>query len=169
MELFNRPPDGIVGYTAGIIDGEGTIWSVGSASARRSRYRVQISQADSNDGRALCEWLRDQWDCGRVYAQRGLCDIHIWNIVRVNEIAHVLDLCLPYLRVKRSRAQAALDFLRDRSNGTRRGIWTPGELSYLRDHRADPTAAVAAALERSADAVRFKRNELGLAPPARRR
>lgn len=165
MQHYPTPDLWVIGYTAGIIDGEGSISAINSA--RKSRWRVQTSQADSNNGADLCHWLRDQWGIGRVYHQAGLCDVHIWNVCRINEIEHLLGTCLPYLRVKRQRAQEVLDFLGDKSE-FRRGVWSAGELHYLRTNAGTKRVEdISVAINRSPNSVRAKRVELGLAAPPR--
>jgi hypothetical protein len=162
-----RLEDWIIGYTAGMLDGEGTIGLLygEDQQRRKSRYRVQIAQADSNNGGDLCEWLRDTWNMGHVYRQNGLCPIHVWNVTRHNDIVRLLGDCLPFMRVKRSRAQEALDFLAGKPT-VRRGIWTARELHIIRELGGSVSATdLAQRLQRSVSAVRAKRNELGVDAP----
>ena len=165
MEHYSKPSEAIIGYTAGFIDADGTVWIAGTGT---NRFRVQISQALSNNGREICDWFQQTWGIGRVYEQFGLCHIAIWNVTRINDIQHLLGNCLPYMRVKRSKAQAAVEFLESLAKGGKRGIWSPGELSYIRNHGSSKSAdEIAEELKRSANAVRAKRRELGISAPVR--
>lgn len=161
------PSEWVLGYTAGIIDGEGSITQLYTPAAvnRRSRYRVQVGQSATNNGLVLCNWLRDSWGMGKVYEQYGLCHMYIWNITRINDIGRILTACVPFMLVKKSRGQELLDYLSG-GDGTRRGIWTARELAILRESGATvPATELAKRLQRGVNAVRAKRNELGLGAP----
>lgn len=105
----------IVGYTAGIIDGEGCItisFQKYSVKRNRSRHRLTVDVANTN--RVLLEWLQKNWG-GHIYESKPQKIIHKigyhWKLQGINTI-ELLRAVLPYLILKKEQALLALAFLR---------------------------------------------------------
>jgi hypothetical protein len=168
LDLFDRPPEGIVGYTAGLIDGEGSIYFV----AGNNRFGCNVAQSAGNDGEELVRWLREQWGIGTINCQRkasvdgnpprNRSDCWIWAVNGGRELEWLLATCLPYLRVKRNKAERAVDLVRRRLDAGVRFAWTPGEDRYLSEHWREPDEDLAAAIRRPERSVRHRRRFLGL-------
>ena len=104
----------LLAYTAGIIDGEGSI-----SIARQSRekhiagysHRVQVCVTSTNEW--LCQWLRLNWG-GNVYKGTTKTKPHYkqawkWTIV-TNKSINFLEAILPYLNLKRDEAELAIQW-----------------------------------------------------------
>lgn len=159
MELFERPCMEITAYTAGFFDGEGSIWFTDN------RFSCGVSQAATNDGETLMRWFQEQWGFGNISCQRkrwGNRDWEQWHwsVNAARAVEHLLTCCLPYLRVKRDAALAALEHCRRRAG--QRNRWAPGETGYLQEHWQEEDAAIARALGRTAVSVRHRRKTLRL-------
>ena len=100
---WTSPPDTVVAYIAGIIDGEGSIGIVKGA------YRVHVAQ------------LAQAGLCDRLQALTGIGTVGVsvsgrkrpmarWVITRHDEVIDLLRATLPYLIVKRAGALAALAY-----------------------------------------------------------
>ena len=168
MEHFVRPPIEIICYTAGLLDGEGSIFHV----VGKNRFGYSLSQGEKNDGETLCRWLKEQWGIGRVHPQQSndFGRTHLqwhWIVNAAYEVQHGLGAMLPYLRVKRDAAERALAYIQQRLDDGVRSLWTPGEIAYLREHWEESTEALAIAIDRTPDAIREQRRVLGLGHGAR--
>lgn len=103
-------------YTAGIIDGEGTIiirrtsmWSNERWKKRGFGLAVQVGISD----RELCDWLRELWG-GSVYTYKDKRSeywkaISRW-FISANQALALLEAILPYLRLKRTQAEVGIAF-----------------------------------------------------------
>ena len=162
MQHFNTPDVAIVAYTAGLLDGEGSIWAV------ENRFHTCITQSEGNDGEQLCRWLREQWGIGSVNCQRKVRDARwwpmwSWNVAAGREVIHYLNAVLPYLRVKQRSAEQALAKLEKYClTANRRFRWSAGEIEYLRANGHLTDTEIARALKRSRASVRDNREALGL-------
>lgn len=107
-----------IAYTAGIIDGEGSISLAvhhGQATADGSRPRnspmllLQISMTDE----AVIRWLADSWKCGHVVTLKPRKKHHLlawsWRVYAGNAEG-ILLACLPYLKVKNKQAALTISY-----------------------------------------------------------
>lgn len=168
MEHFVRPSEGIIGYTAGLLDGEGTIaWSETPQKGTRGaggRFVVNITQGVANDGDNLTRWLRDTWQLGTTSVQEpeGFSGRrhhqYYWHVGARREVYHLLTTCMPYLRVKRQRAEDCIAYIQTRIDT--RTVWTAAEDIFLLDHNDEDPSKLAARLQRTPAAIRHRRKRL---------
>jgi hypothetical protein len=156
---FATPPDRVIGYTAGFVDGEGSI------SLQGNRYQVTVSQSEINDGEAICRWLQETWGFGIVYGQnktfRHNYQQWMWSIAQARAVEHLLATCLPDLRVKRKKAIQALEWVQRHIAEGRRVHWSTGEDQWLLDHWDQADWQLAEAMGRTAVSIRHRRHRLG--------
>ena len=169
MEHFVRPPIEVICYTAGLLDGEGSVFKVVS----HNRFGFSLSQSEKNSGEQLCRWLAEQWGgIGHINGQtkrwngRDHLQWH-WTVNAAYEVQHGLGLMLPYLRVKRDSAERALAHIQQRLATGIRFIWTPGEIAYLREHYDESDSSIGRVIKRSTNAIAAQRIVLGLPRGAR--
>lgn len=108
-------------YLAGIIDGEGTI--LHQAAGRSTPiWTVKFNMTD----RPLVEWVHSFGGTFNVRppAKPGHKEQYAWAVNRQLDVLTFLEAILPYLRVKRARAEEALADLR---SVVRRCDWTEEE------------------------------------------
>lgn len=89
----------ILGYVAGLLDGEGNIYARG--------YSVDVSIANTNV--EVLRWVQRTFVAGRIAishrARGNHKDCYAWHIGRAADIAALLKSVLPYLIIKRGRAE----------------------------------------------------------------
>ena len=160
MDLFDRPSIELTCYTAGLFDGEGSIW----VQRQGNRYLCGLSQGEVNDGRTLCEWLRASWGIGTVNCQRKQwrgkewAQWH-WSINAAQEIRFFLSSLLPYLHVKRDSAIRALAAIPP----DLRAKWAVGEDRFvIASWGSLSEEQIGKALGRSEPSVRHRARRLGL-------
>lgn len=98
-------------YLAGIFDGEGCIHLTPDHHRKSTRNRVMLTI--SNTDRELMDWLlgfggslaSDGKDPRRSVQYR-------WRIAARSDVIDFLESILPYLRVKKSKAEIAIGFAR---------------------------------------------------------
>lgn len=104
--------DIVAAYTAGMIDGEGSIQAnTKKVRGAISRYWCLSVHVTSCYYPAI-EWLRDQWDIGTIteYQGRdGRQKAYVWRVYSKN-VERLLLRVLPYLIIKRELADLALEF-----------------------------------------------------------
>ena len=114
-EVQSRVQIAIDAYTAGIIDGEGSI--IMSRSSTKNKYgvfpywtlKMQVVSCDEE----LVIWLKEQWGGAyNRYARRGINHrpAYRWTVVGDNMRA-VLVATLPYLLLKKEKAEWASEAL----------------------------------------------------------
>jgi hypothetical protein len=97
---MDRSDLAVLGYVAGLIDGEGCI------TLDNNCWRVQIAMTDQ----PVIEWLGNFGGTVRerkVKGNRKRC--WRWLVMRQSEVLDLLSAVLPFMRVKRNQAQAAID------------------------------------------------------------
>lgn len=104
LRLPNSPAE--LGYLAGLMDGEGTIW-VGPPKRRSKQAHIEIHIANSDP--RIIEWLgamggRVRW----TFPLRATRPCGLWAIDRLADYALLCQALLPYLRIKRENAKWAL-------------------------------------------------------------
>lgn len=100
------------GYVAGVLDCDGSIWiSADRSSKTATQYTLRLSV--TNTRRALPEWFCDHFG-GTVahYTKRNAKwkDEYRWNAAGLSAFP-VLQVCLPYLVIKRKQALLAIEFI----------------------------------------------------------
>jgi hypothetical protein len=91
----------VLGYIAGIVDGEGSIYK----RSQDGHWHLKVGMTD----RPLIEWLAAFG--GRFYVEsrpEGRKTPYTWCVSRRVDLRHALTALLPYLRVKRELAVLAL-------------------------------------------------------------
>lgn len=166
--LYQAPDQAVIAYTAGLLDGEGSIYVPSRLHQERGQFRIEISQSVTNGGEQLFRGLQREWDgIGSVRlrpVEHGLCDAWTWRLDRINEAEFLLRTCLPYLRVKRARAEAALAEFHGRKGERFRGPWALRELQFVRDNPDLTAIEIARVIRRSVNAIIIKRREIGAGP-----
>jgi len=102
-----------LGYVAGFMDGEGSITYSSNASTK-IQYRIQIANSDQD----VILWLRQILGIGRLRIQKARkhqhLDSYVLNIERQGDVWGLLDLVIPYLKIKKQKAIGVLDILEQR-------------------------------------------------------
>lgn len=163
MDVYSKPEPGIIAYTAGLFDGEGSV----SKPTRKNASRVSLVQSEKNNGEYLINWLIEQWGIG--HARRSERSNHLnphfimweWTVDARRDALWFLENVLPYLIVKRVAALAAIENIKSTIDGKQRWtIWTENEDRYLRDnYLTSSTEQLSKALKRSGTAIQ-KRAQL---------
>jgi hypothetical protein len=101
-------------YIAGIVDGEGCIYlHTGGFIGRRS-YRPRWVVTITNTNKNLIDWLHDKIGTGNISLVSsnplGVKPCYNYQIASQQNIVALLIQLLPYLKVKRERAEAAIRF-----------------------------------------------------------
>lgn len=103
-------------YLAGLFDGEGCI-----SATQRSRSTFQVRLRVSQRSGLFLEVLVSEFDVGRITTyhrrDRGNRSVTLWNVVAKTEVRFLLQGMMPYLRLKKSQAELALELL-DSSTST---------------------------------------------------
>jgi len=112
---LNLPADpALVGYIAGIVDGEGNI-----LSRLRLGRRLQVVVAVTSTDKSLVDWLmriggRFQRDITRSSTNHfGKKEVLRWIVSRRRDVKLLIEAILPYLIIKRADAIKALKGLDD--------------------------------------------------------
>ena len=111
---MNNVSEVVRAYTAGILDGEGSVQLNPSKSKTNGKkywcLTVQVSSGDTE----LLEWLKVTWGIGNVgvYKPKGSVNFRVNGCWRCysKEATILLKAVLPYLRIKKKHAETALEF-----------------------------------------------------------
>lgn len=113
-----------IAYFAGLFDGEGT---VNIAQRKRKRKRCRIAYKLSIQiGLAhlpVLEKIKEIWQIGSIngpYQKKDYKPQWRWD-AESNQAAKILEVCLPYLCIKKPEAELAIAFQREKSK--QRKIW----------------------------------------------
>jgi len=162
---YIRPSDIAIGYTAGIVDGEGYI----GVNVKEALFNVIVSQADKNNGRSLMQWLVDTWGFGTIDAVDRVTNLGIqslmwtWTVNPRRDVLWLLESCEPFFIVKRMKAQQAISIIRETIDDKQRWTaWTQLEDQYLRNNKLATVRSLSEHLNRSPMAVLQRRKLLGL-------
>ena len=100
-------------YIAGFVDGEGSI-TYSSTSSTRTQYRIQIANSDE----MVIRWIHSKLEIGKVRINKPRKQQHlhsfILNIERQGDVWGFLVAIMPYLRVKKLKAEIVLKELINR-------------------------------------------------------
>jgi hypothetical protein len=100
------------GYLAGLVDGEGSV----SIHLQRKRQRPTVAISVGSTTRELHDWLLTEVG-GTSYERKirhlGKKTMWYWHVVRARDIEALLEAIIPYMIIKRERAIAALEVVRD--------------------------------------------------------
>ena len=101
-------------YTAGILDGEGCI-SAYKTKAKRPNYQMYVNVSSTDEW--LARWLQMQYGghAGVIPRHGNQRDLWRWNIYG-KKAQEFLTLILPYLQLKRTEAELAIQFQEAKSN-----------------------------------------------------
>lgn len=96
-------------YFAGFLDADGCIMAtIERHSEKRFGFRVRITLKLSQADRRILDWFLDKLRVGYIRKNRTA---HDW-VIRDQKIARiVLEMILPYLKVKKTQAKIALTIL----------------------------------------------------------
>ena len=115
-------------YVAGFIDSDGFITMDASLSPRIGMI------ATGNRGRAFFEELEKELKCGRLHLDQKVGENsrsqHRLNFYKQDDILHVLDKCLPHLRMKQSQGKLIQEAIRIKKNH-KRAEWARGRLDEI--------------------------------------
>jgi hypothetical protein len=167
IRQYTSPELHVIAYTAGMIDGEGSI------TVNDNRTQVAVFQSAKNSGETLCTWLRDHWGFGRVRSHTGdsrgwvrgvFNTMWCWDVAAKRDALFLLQTTLPYLIVKHDHAAASIAELRSRISDTQRGLpWSDAEDAYIKAHAGKLTARVIAEhLRRSRASIHWRMEKLGV-------
>lgn len=104
-------------YTAGIVDGEGTICITKGTNKRGKEPAYGLFCVVTNTNIILPKWLLAKTGIGKVSLKtRNGANIHKWKpayqwVLRTDEIAKFLPQILPYLLLKQRQAELMLEFI----------------------------------------------------------
>lgn len=110
----------ILAYTAGIVDGEGSI-SLSKRTSReyKSGYQLRLAVCVANTNEWLVQWFKMQFggyvNCTREKRENRK-DRWQWMIVD-GKAAEFLKSILPYLQIKRPQAELAIKFQDEKHYG----------------------------------------------------
>lgn len=102
-------------YAAGFFDGEGNVCIARNlrGGQERTHYVHNMRVGASQREAATLFWLRDRWGGSVRPSQRktpsGVRTYYVWGCFAIGAAAFLRDV-LPYLQVKRERAELALEF-----------------------------------------------------------
>jgi len=103
----------VLAYTAGIMDGEGSISIARKPNKKVKRgYSLGLVVTVNNTEQWLTEWLKMQYGGVVCLAKRGNKTekpLWVWRIV-AREASEFLKLVLPYLTIRRPHAENAIKF-----------------------------------------------------------
>lgn len=111
--------EGDLGYIAAMIDGEGSI------CITKCKKGLVSTLSISNNDRDMLSWIQSVLGRGHIYkhTKRGnLC----FQIARNSDQIALLEVLMPYLKVKRRQAELALKFLRARRKSRRVPVYKNG-------------------------------------------
>ena len=108
------------GYTAGILDGEGSIMIVKFKNPTTKRgYTYQLKVVVTNTNEWLCRWLKMQYS-GTIQYKKSKRpqekDIYEWRVVS-KQAKEFLEYITPYLIIKKAQAEIAIRFQSNRKRG----------------------------------------------------
>jgi len=111
-----------LGYIAGIVDGEGSVCITrdhGRHGKKRAYYCLRLSVANTN--KELIEWLKSVTG-GHMNPRPyyvGRTEAWQW-VVSGDNAVYWLERLMPYLRIKRVRAEIGMNFQKNKARRNRR-------------------------------------------------
>ena len=106
-------------YLAGFIDGEGTI----TLNYRRDRDSFQPLISITNTDKMIIEWLANIFSGGGIteynsththsFKYENRKTLYVYQLGRQSEIVKLLESILPYLKVKKKRAELLLIYCKE--------------------------------------------------------
>ena len=99
-------------YMAGFLDGDGSIMAqLVSRKDYRLKYQIRVSVVfyQKTTHQDILLWLKEQLGYGYVRMRND--DMSEYTIVGFREVANVLTLLYPFLRLKKSLARDVLDLI----------------------------------------------------------
>lgn len=115
-------------YVAGFIDSDGFITMDASLSPRIGMI------ATGNRGRAFFEELEKELKCGRLHLDQKVGENnrsqHRLNFYKQDDIIHVLEKCLPHLRMKHTQGKLIQEAIRIKKNH-KKADWAKSRLNEI--------------------------------------
>jgi hypothetical protein len=115
-------------YVAGFIDSDGFITMDASLSPRIGMI------ATGNRGRAFFEELESELKCGRLHLDQKVGENnrsqHRLNFYKQDDIIHVLEKCLPHLRMKHTQGKLIQEAIRIKKN-YKKADWAKPRLNEI--------------------------------------
>ncbi len=117
---FPKSKHAILAYTAGIVDGEGSIMILKTSSPSTTRgYTYQLKVAVTNTNEWLVQWMKFQHGGGiSMQIPKNPKDKNVfhWRVTAKQAYRFLKDI-EPYLILKRNQAELALKFQEHRKKG----------------------------------------------------
>lgn len=88
-------------YLAGLFDGEGTISIISKDGRKSTRFSIGMNAHE------LVSSLKSITSCGIVYTNKS--KITIWSVNKINDLKVLLPQIIPFLRLKKEKAQLLLN------------------------------------------------------------
>ncbi|MCI0443036.1 hypothetical protein L0152_07445 [bacterium] len=142
-------PEWVMAYTAGILDGEGSLVLSKSHSrkrkdgSRKSIYQPNIQVTTSDD--VITVFMKTHWGGAlcirkRTYLNPKWKDANMWYLTGYKKLIPFLESVIPYLQLKRAKAVIMLEFCKSRNRSwinTKRSEQTyqPHELQMIERFR----------------------------------
>lgn len=101
-------------YLAGLIDGEGTVALHRHPQYKRDRIQYRPRVLVVNTHRGVLEHLRTVFGGSITMQTKGITDLYQWRVVGMADVKRILDGCMPFLIIKRERAEHLLRFVQGR-------------------------------------------------------
>ena len=105
-----------LGYTAGLLDGEGSVGLNKHKNKSLRGWNYQPCVSISNTVLSLVTWVKDITDIGSVnskdYKKRNKRHKipYVWQVFDMKQIMMFLTLMLPHLKIKGERAELLIEF-----------------------------------------------------------
>jgi len=96
-------------YIAGFLDGDGCIMAtIEKHSEKKFGFRVRVTLKISQSDRKIIDWFYSKSGVGYVQKNRTT---HDWIVRDQSVVREIIQLLLPYLKVKKQQAQNAIIIL----------------------------------------------------------
>lgn len=96
-------------YIAGLIDADGAIMAlIERHSEKKFKFRVRIEMRLTQKEPYILKWIRSKLLIGKVRTNRTTFD---WLTREQNEIRNLLELLLPFMKIKNKQARLALKII----------------------------------------------------------
>jgi len=113
------PDEVSLSYAAGFFDGEGYVNLVGHKYKDKNYFVAQLHIDNTNS--EVIKWFRDTFHAGSIYVKHAKDSRHktcyTWFLTRQIDILILLKSLLPYLKVKKTKAQEIIRFLEEKIYG----------------------------------------------------
>jgi hypothetical protein len=102
----------IIGYFCGLLDGEGHLQIAKGSRSVGCKMSIYSTTPE------IMQWLTKHFGGKVIYdkarVRRGWKPIGAWSLYRAQDVAALLNVILPYLIIKKPKAERALALFRDK-------------------------------------------------------